>query len=161
MPEGFVQMRAWLQPAQEQSSVSIDIEVHEEPPAEPVAVLATDETDAAIDDARRFRAALAECVTGCVDDVLRDIAGDVLARELLLAPSDVAAIVAQAIERYGIEPVRVRVRREDFSIAKRCGIPCVVDDALRGGDAVIETRYGSIDASLGVRLERVLARLPM
>lgn len=147
-------MRAWLAPVELPAAVTESI-------AEAVDIdtPAADERDAAIDDAKRFRAALADAIDAYASDLLRDIAADVLARELLLAPCDVQAIVSRAAARYGHELVRIRVHSEEAPRAERSGVSTVSDDSLRRGDVVLETKYGSINASLGVRLDQVLARL--
>lgn len=115
------------------------------------------EAEAAIvRDLRLFHARIAESVEAAVDTLLADIAADVLARELQIAPAAIEAIVARALQRYAQEqPLRVRLSPcEAERIA--CGVPIVADERLREGDAVIELRDGSVDASLGVRLACVL-----
>jgi flagellar biosynthesis/type III secretory pathway protein FliH len=65
-------------------------------------------------------------------------------------------IVAQGLERYRTEPLHVRTHPDEVARLEGAGIPVIADDSLRTGDVVLETRYGSIDASLGIRLERLL-----
>jgi flagellar biosynthesis/type III secretory pathway protein FliH len=158
MLERFVPMREWLTPPE-----LVEIETAApEPQAQPrienpvVDEFAFEEADGAIDDAKRFRAALADAVETCANDLLRDIAGDVLARELFLAPCDLRAIVSRAMARHGSDLVRIRVRSEDAPGLKDTGLPVCMDDSLRSGDVTLETHYGSIDASLGARLNHVL-----
>ncbi len=149
-------MRAWLERGVEPvaiDTVTPEVETHDTPEAETEYGI-----DDAIGDARRFRASLADALAMCLEELLRDIAGDVLARELQLAPCDVRAIVERAVERYGIEPVCIRVNPADAHALDRMGAIVVADGQMRGGDVLLEMRHGSIDASLGVRLERVLAR---
>ncbi len=160
MLETFLPMRTWLERCSEPVTAIVETPLESEPEQEPEwkAWLERADIDDAIDEAKRFRALLADAVSCCVDDLLIDIAGDILARELLLAPCDVRAIVDRAIARYGVDPVRIRVHPEDARLLETMDVSVVADDSLRAGDAVIETRYGSIDASLGVRLARVLER---
>lgn len=106
---------------------------------------------------RRFRAAVADAVDAVLDDVLRDIACDVVARELRLAPADIAAIVTTAIARCAPETaLAVRVHPEDAAACASFGVRVVEDPQLRSGDAIVELQYGSIDAQLGVRLASLL-----
>jgi flagellar assembly protein FliH len=111
-------------------------------------------------DVRLFHARIIEAVEAAVETLVTDIAADVLARELLLAPAEIEAIVDRALSRFAAEePLRVRMHAEDVT-RLHCGIPVLADEALRPGDAVIELRNGSVDASLGVRLASLLqARL--
>ena len=105
---------------------------------------------------RLFRARIIEATEAAVETLVADIAADVLARELLLAPADIEAIVDRALRRFlEDEPLRVRVHADDAPKLE-CGVPLVADDTLRRGDAVIELRTGTIDARLGVRLASLL-----
>ncbi|HEY8315107.1 MAG TPA: FliH/SctL family protein [Candidatus Baltobacteraceae bacterium] len=110
-------------------------------------------------DVTFFHVHLREALERAVDVLLRDIAADVLARELRLAPADIGGIVERALLRYrNEEPLRIRVHPDDASAATHASIPIELDRKLRCGDAVIELRDGSVDASLGVRLADVLRR---
>lgn len=103
-------------------------------------------------EVRLFHARVIEAVEAAVETLVADIAADVLGRELLLEPADIEAIVDRALQRFAAEePLRVRVHAEDAS-RLNCGVPVAADMRLRRGDAVIELRNGSVDASLGVRL---------
>jgi flagellar biosynthesis/type III secretory pathway protein FliH len=158
MLETFVPMRVWLERSIEPPNAVSEPEL--EPEAQPEPIVERSDIDDATEEATRFRASLADALESCVGELLTDIAGDVLARELLLAPCDLHSIVRRAIARYDAEPVRVRVSPEDAPLLKTTDLAIIADDSLRSGDAIIETRHGSIDVSLGVRLERLLARLP-
>lgn len=106
---------------------------------------------------RLFHARVADEVENAVGMLLTDIASDVLARELALAPADVDRIIQAALRRFvDEEPVRVRVHSSRLQ-AIHATVPVVVDDAMREDDAVLELRTGSLDCSLGVRLACVLA----
>lgn len=105
---------------------------------------------------RLFRARIIEATEAAVETLVADIAADVLARELLLAPADVETIVDRALHRFlADEPLRVRVHAGDVP-SVHCDVPLVADETLRPGDAVIELRTGTIDATLGVRLATLL-----
>jgi flagellar assembly protein FliH len=107
-------------------------------------------------EVRLFYARVTEAVEAAVETLLEDIAADVIGRELLLGPVEIGAIVDRALQRFASEePLRVRVHPEDRSRAN-CGIPVVADDDLRPGDAIVELRSGSIDASFGARLAALL-----
>lgn len=110
----------------------------------------------ALREARLFRAAIVQRAGVCVETLLREIAADVLGRELRAAPAQIDAIVQNAIARcIAEEPLRVRVHPADAH-KLGCGIPAAADDTLYQGDAVVEVRDGEIDLSLGVRLAAVL-----
>lgn len=158
MPETFVSLAAWLEPP-------VVAVLEDPPPPEPAnesdvepAIVEEDDgvTDAA-SDARRFRASVADAVACAVDDVLADIAGAVLARELELKPPELRRIVERALERVAPDHV-VRVRVHPSDAARVCGESwtVVADDAVRPGDAMIDVRSGTIDVTLGARLAHVL-----
>lgn len=107
---------------------------------------------AAAREARLFRARLADALDDALARLLREVAADVLARELRLAPCDVAEIARRALERAPV--VRLRVAPADAGGGY--GLPVAVDPALRAGDAVFELDGGALDARLGVRLASVL-----
>lgn len=120
---------------------------------------AGDDSDAAADDvvralrdARLFGARLADAFDDAAARLVRELAADVLARELRLGPCDLAAIVRRVAERVPV--VRVRVAPEDVSCIR--GVAVVADAALAAGDAIVELAGGALDARLGVRLAAVL-----
>jgi flagellar biosynthesis/type III secretory pathway protein FliH len=116
------------------------------------------ELDTALSEVRQFRAALADAVAFASTALLEDVAAAVLARELQLAPADIAAIVADALARYREDdPLVVRVHPEDAAALAQFDVKVVPDASLRRADASIELRCGTIDATLGARLARVLA----
>lgn len=158
MLETFVPMRAWFDRNSKPVTFITEEVFETEPEAEREAIAECPDVDGAIDEARRFRAALADALQCCVADLLTDVAAEVLGREVLLAPCDVGSIVHRAIARYDMQPLGIRVHPDDAPALESLGIAVIADDSLRGGDAIIETKHGSVDASLGVRLERVLSR---
>ena len=107
---------------------------------------------AAVRDARLFRARLADALDDALARLLREVAADVLARELRLAPCDVRELARRALER--APAVRLRVAPADAG--GDYGLPVAVDPALHAGDAVFELDGGALDARLGVRLASVL-----
>jgi hypothetical protein len=117
-----------------------------------VADIGQPDITAAAREARLFRARLADALDDALARLLREIAADVLARELRLAPCDVAEIARRALERAPV--VRVRVASADAGNAY--GLPVVADPELHAGDAVFELDGGALDARLGVRLASVL-----
>jgi flagellar biosynthesis/type III secretory pathway protein FliH len=87
--------------------------------------------------------------------LVRELACAVLARELALAPCDLAALARRVLAEAPV--VRLRVAPEDGVVA--CGVPTLVDPTLGAGDAVFELHGGELDARLGVRLADVLERV--
>jgi flagellar biosynthesis/type III secretory pathway protein FliH len=114
------------------------------------------DVEAAIADARRFRAALADALDAAVAAIARDVATEVLGRELVLAPIDLATIVREAAARIP-EIVRVRVHPRDLAELRAAGAPAFADASLRPGDARVDVVDGMHDATLGARLRSVLA----
>jgi flagellar biosynthesis/type III secretory pathway protein FliH len=107
---------------------------------------------------RRFRAALADALDVAVQQLLAEIAENVLARELTVAGADVAAIVAKTRERFSSERVlRVRVHPRDRTALDSLEIDSVLDETLVPGDVIAELRSGTIDLRLRARLDSALA----
>jgi hypothetical protein len=121
-------------------------------------VVADGEIVAAVREARLFRARLTDAFDDAAARLLRELAADVLARELRLAPCDLAAIVRRIAERVPV--VRVRVAACDAArgvpLPHGCDALVVADPALARGDAIVELDGGALDARLGVRLALVL-----
>jgi flagellar biosynthesis/type III secretory pathway protein FliH len=111
-----------------------------------------EECGLALRDARLFRARLADAFDEAAARLLRELAADVLARELRLVPCELAAIV-QRVQRTA-PVVVVRVAAHDA--AHITDVPVVVDETLEPGDAILEVVGGAVDARLGVRLAQVL-----
>ena len=89
---------------------------------------------------------LAEAYERGAAALLASLARDVLARELLLAPADLAALVATAPATCGArEPVTLVVSSADAaSLADRTPLPVRIDPALGAGDLVVEVRDGRV-----------------
>jgi flagellar biosynthesis/type III secretory pathway protein FliH len=153
MPE-FIALGTWLCPPA--PAIATDPPAHDdEPPPAPPA-----EEDAIADlasRARRFRAMLADALDRSLADLLRDIAAEIVGRELQCAPTELQRIVERALERAADElPLSVHVHPSQLALLQ-LGLPLVADARLRRDDVRIELRSGTIDASLGVRLEQLLA----
>ncbi len=129
--------------------------VESRPEVPPPATAPPPEQQVAIRAACLFRAAIEDAVDGMCAELVREIAVDIVARELRLADVELASIVRRLIaERFAEEPVRIRVAPSDAGI--RCELPVISDPTLAAGDAILECRSGSIDARLGVRLSALL-----
>lgn len=94
------------------------------------------EIEAAEPEDRFFAARLAERLETAVARLLHEIAAEVLGRELLLAPVEIDAIVTRLRDRY---------LADDRVI-----------EATPDGDVVFSCAAGTIDASLGRRLEAAI-----
>jgi flagellar biosynthesis/type III secretory pathway protein FliH len=160
MPE-FVTLATWLRKdapviarIEEEPVVQ---EVHDE--SAPCEAQPDDELVADVcERVRRFRAMLADALDRSLAELLREIAIDVVGRELLLAPADLEAIVRRARERCAEIPIAVRVHPAQHRLCD-FGVPALADPSLRSDDVQIDLRSGSIDARLGVRIEQMLARV--
>lgn len=151
MPEGFRSLAELLREEQPASSLPEDIEADAEDSN------AASGEIAAARDVRLFHARLADAFESAIADLRRDIAAEILGRELELAPAAIAEIVRRALERCRDERVlRVRVHPDDACSLAGKELETLGDSALRRGDAVLEVTGGTIDFSLGVRLDAVL-----
>jgi len=157
VPEGFVSLARWLSREEPVES----IESSERPTTDEPEIREPNAPDfaALFVEVRRFRAALADALEDARALLLRELAVDILGRELEIRAIDLRSIVARVCERYAIDaPVCVRVHPDDAAaIALRYAV--VADTSLRRGDAVVEVSSGRIDARLGLRLDRVLREL--
>jgi len=156
MPE-FIALAAWLHPPLLQLDALPEPEL---PPAEAAPEPAAVDEDAiaeVLSRVRRFRAMLADALDRSLADLLRDICTEVVGRELYCAPADLQRIVQRALERAAPgEPLAVHVHPSQLELVQ-IDLPVVGDDRLRTDDVRIELRSGTIDASLGVRIEQMLA----
>ncbi len=106
----------------------------------------------ALREAKLFRARLQDALEEAMAGLLRELASCVLARELQVAPCDLAALLSSLLE--GAPGVRVRVAAQDAAL--QLAVPVVADPVLQPGDAIVELVGGALDARLGVRLAHVL-----
>lgn len=151
LPADFTPLATFLRPPREAPT---------EPQPEPCAPAASlpFEYAEALGAARRFRAALCDALDLAVGRCLQTIARDVLGRELELRQSDVAAIVANALESRAAEDVlSIRANANDLQALRHLGFALVADERLRAGDIEIVLRSGTIDAKLCARLDAALA----
>lgn len=159
MSEGFIPLARFLSPPPAEPVVPF---LSQDPAAgEPLAPFEPAETVteyvATFGAVRRFRAALADALDVAVQQLLAEIAENVLARELRLAGADVAAVVAKTRERFSNERVlTVRVHPRDRNALRGLEIDAVVDESLAPGDVIAELRSGTIDLRLRARLENAL-----
>jgi hypothetical protein len=121
-------------------------------PSPPRGESTSHELAAALRDARLFRARLADAFDDARQRLLRELAADVVARELRIAACDLDALA----RRIFAEAPFVRIRVAPGDAAAISGLPVVADTALDDGDAIVELAGGAIDARLGVRLAAVL-----
>ncbi|MBV8727587.1 MAG: hypothetical protein JO233_07360 [Candidatus Eremiobacteraeota bacterium] len=136
----------------------VDAQAPDEPDAhsEPLCVK-DDAIETVLSDARFLRAHLREAVDAAFDDLINDVAAEVVGRELRMQPADIANIIEAAVHRYRFEtPVRVRVHPHDMDALADCALEAVPDGDLKRGDVFLELRDGAVDLRLGVRLERLL-----
>jgi hypothetical protein len=89
--------------------------------------------------------------------LLEDLAVDVLARELRLAPVDVEAIARRLMREHGTNlPVALRVAASDRAFFETFDLPVETDVRLRSGEVVLVVRDGVLESTLGVRLAAVV-----
>ena len=152
--DGFVALDAWF------ACRSADPAAPPSVPATPPACENESSGDAAaaraLAESARWYARLNDALDAACARLIREVAAGVLARELQLAPCEIAAIVANVRAQMLGEPLCMRLHPEDAARWHDASLPCRRDSTLAPGDALIELREGSIDARFGVRLQRVL-----
>lgn len=160
MSEGFIPLARFLRPPPPEL---VPLSLPQPPAAgEPPAPFSHPaetftEYSAAFGAVRRFRAAVADALDVAVQQLLPEIAENVLARELTLEGADVAAVVAKTRERFSNEKVlTVRVHPRDRNALCGLEIDAVLDESLAPGDVIAELRSGTIDLRLRARLENAL-----
>jgi flagellar biosynthesis/type III secretory pathway protein FliH len=155
MSDEFVPLALYLRPA-----VSEPATEHAQPAASPPLEIALHppEHEEALRAVRRFRAALADALDASLQELLRTIASEVLARELRLGGADVAAIVSNALDRFADERIiSVHAHPQDCAALAAFPLEHVADNSLVPGDVRIELQSGTIDLTLNARLEAALA----
>ncbi len=105
---------------------------------------------------RRLRARAADLFEMESETLLATLGADVLARELLLAPADISALVKRAKARLGTAAMTVRLAPDDCAYFGET-LGAEPDAGLERGDIIVETAHGSIDMRLGSRLKASLA----
>jgi len=111
-----------------------------------------------VDDLVLMRLAALEASERAAERVVQLCAAEVLARELLLAPADIDAIVRRALASFALhEPFEIAVSAAD---AERiaASLPMRIDPALVAGDLVVIVRDGTFESTFAFRLEDALRR---
>lgn len=89
---------------------------------------------------------------------IADLAHEVLARELALAPVDLEALVARALVAFAqSEPVAIGVSVADGARI-RAPLPIRIDEALACGDLIVFVRDGAFESTFAFRVGDALAR---
>ncbi len=152
--DAFVLLAEFLQPDPPEPALDLHAPQTLEDPSTAEIV----ELDEALRAARRFRAALADPIDAAVQELLPVLARDVLARELLLKPADLEAIVAAVLVRCEGESIlAVRVHPRDVAALDGLGFERIPDASLGPGDLRLHVRSGTIDLTLATRLDRALS----
>ncbi|HVS45707.1 MAG TPA: FliH/SctL family protein [Verrucomicrobiae bacterium] len=156
MSDAFVPLMTLLREVQAPPVEPIDT-VTAPPPREPIDAADDDAVQALASDVRRFRAHLADAFDAALGCLLQDVACSVVARELELAPAQIATIAAAALQRASDElPLGLRAHADDCAQLQGMGLPVTPDAALQSGDLILELRDGELDFRLGVRLDAIL-----
>jgi len=152
MPDEFVSLARYLRARRTPGELTPAPE-----PAPPARM--PEELEETLRAARRFRAGLADALDASLAQLLREIADEVLARELALRESDVVAIASAALERAGRSTV-LTIRAHPAQVEALCvlGLPVVADDGLRCGDVAMDLKSGTIDLRVAARLEGAVER---
>jgi flagellar biosynthesis/type III secretory pathway protein FliH len=117
----------------------------------------SDLLDAFVAELARLRASAVERFEETAESMLADLAARVLGRELSVAPPDLEALIAAAMDELSREMrLAVRVSSSD---AKRLGMrwPVEIDTTLGPGDFCVDVDDGRYEAALQTRLEAMLA----
>ena len=102
-------------------------------------------------------AAAAEAFEAEAETLLADLAAEVLGRELRIAPAELRALLARAVEAYA-SPERMRLRVAPDDLALLADVANVEPDPLlERGDLLVECVDGTIDLRMGTRLRQVIA----
>jgi len=130
-----------------------------EPPSSvaPVDGRISDLLDAFVTELARLRARAVERFEETAESMLADLAARVLGRELSVAPPDLEALIAAAMEEFSRE-MRLAVRVSAWD-AERLGSrwPLEIDAGLGPGDFSVDVDDGRYEAALQTRLEAMLA----
>ncbi len=110
-----------------------------------------------VGDLAVMRAAAVEAFERASARLLRDLAEEVLARELALAPADTGALVRRFVaELADYEPLALAISPADAGQV-RAALPVRIDPNLRAGDAILEVRDGAFESRLVLRVESIVA----
>jgi flagellar biosynthesis/type III secretory pathway protein FliH len=156
MSDEFVPLAAYLRPPPESVSQPGLALLPADEPKTP-ANSDSGEWAQALGAVARFRAAVADALDFTVEQLLKEIAENVVARELELADADLSSIVAKARERFWKERIiAVRVHPRDRDAFGELEVEKILDQSLEPGDVIAELQSGTIDLRLQTRLELAL-----
>ena len=111
----------------------------------------------ALHDVALFRATLREMLESRTHELLAKLAEDILARELVLAPPDIRALVTRALADCDArEVLEIRLAPHDAARFPLSDVAIRVDAGLVAGEMVIETRSGTFESRLPVRVAHML-----
>jgi flagellar biosynthesis/type III secretory pathway protein FliH len=162
MTEGFRSLASSLREARVAAGASVPVVAvapQTSPPGAPDAVALPAEYAALCDEIAAARVGVMEAYERSQSRLLETLARDVLARELALAPVDVAALVRRALDELADdEPVAVIVAPADAP-AVNPALPVRIDPSLTPGDLVVIVRDGVIDARLALRARRAVREI--
>ncbi len=149
MREGFIALAVSLRGEPERAA---PVPASDEPPS--VAERRDVSSIAGLVDAiGRARLAAFEAYDRSVEELLATFGRDVLGRELLLGPADVAALVQSALARFHAhEPVSLVAAAADAASLQTC-LPVRIDPNLAAGDLIVEVRDGAFESPLAFRLD--------
>jgi flagellar biosynthesis/type III secretory pathway protein FliH len=158
MSENFVPLAAFLRPPPPPPPEALEVQT----PDEGIDGVARSDDIAAeyasiFSAIRRFRAGVADALDAAVQRLLEQIAENVVARELQIAPPNIAAIVAKSRECAAAERVlAVRVHPAQRAALATLDLEVHEDERLQLGDVVVELRSGTIDLRLRTRIAMAL-----
>lgn len=133
------------------------------PQCEPVAAAPAPSTEPdVLGEALRFRAALREAFERELAGLFGDLAVRVVARELRLAPVELADVARAVLAHRGeSELIALRAAPEDGerlrALAHERNVALCLDERLCAGDVVVELRCGALESTLAARIDEVLA----
>jgi flagellar biosynthesis/type III secretory pathway protein FliH len=123
-------------------------------PSDPQEMAIAGEAASFCDEIALARIAVFEAYERAVARLIEVTARDLLARELALAPADIAALAGRALRMFADEePVALVVAPADAPLVN-VEIPVRVDPSLTPGDLVVVVRDGLIDARFALRARR-------
>ena len=111
---------------------------------------------AVLDELALLRVAAADALRAAMRRALDAFAHDVLARELELAPADVAALAERALVSFAAyEPIGIVACPADAARIA-AALPVRADAALAPGDVIVEVRDGAIESTFDLRRDAAL-----
>jgi flagellar biosynthesis/type III secretory pathway protein FliH len=115
------------------------------------------ECERIVEELALLRLAALEAFERARGRMLETLAREVLSRELMLAPADLDALAARALQAFAeSEPLALVVAPADAARVSS-PLPVHIDASLVAGDLVIAVRDGEIDARFALRLNGAIA----